>query len=230
LGLYLHLFDYSRCTFRSSILHGIRFIFYAFNRFVARRGVPRDVHSDNGTNFVGALEDFQRALEQWDQNKIHGKLLIGGSNWHFGPPEAHHHGGAWERMIRSIRQVLFHLMSEQTLTDEALLTFLTEAEKVLNDHLIVKASRDVDAFAALTPNHLILRHQCPSLPPGDFDKRDVYNARWRQAHYLADVFWKRFTSEYLLLLRLRSKWDHPQRNLQVGDLDLVVDEHVKRRV
>jgi hypothetical protein len=102
----------------------------AFHRFVARRGVPRDVHSDNGTNFVRALDDFQRAFEQWDQNKIHGKLLIGGSNWHFGPAEAHHHGGAWERMIRNVHQVLFHLMSEQTLTDEALLTFLTEAEKL----------------------------------------------------------------------------------------------------
>jgi hypothetical protein len=69
-------------------------ILCAFHRFVARRGVPRDVHSDNGTNFVRALDNFQRALERWDQNKIHGKLLIGGSNWHFGPPEAHHHGGA----------------------------------------------------------------------------------------------------------------------------------------
>jgi hypothetical protein len=121
-------------------------------------------------------------------------------------------------------------MSEQTLTDEALLTFLTEAEKVLNDHPIVKASSDVDAFSALTPNHLILRRQCPSLPPGDFDKQDMYNARWRQAHYLANVFWKRSTSEYLPLLHLRSKWHRPQRNLQLGDLVLVVDEHVKRRV
>jgi hypothetical protein len=71
-------------------------------------------------------------------------------------------------------------MSEQTLTNEALLTFLTEAEKVLNDHPIVKASSHVDVFAALTPNHLILRRHCPSLPPGDFDKQDMYNAWWRQ--------------------------------------------------
>jgi hypothetical protein len=138
----------------------------AFFRFVARRGVPHDVYSDNGTNFVGALDNFQHALERWDQNKIHSKLRSKGSNWHFGPPEAHHPGGAWERMIRSVRQVLFHLMSEQTLTDEALLTFLAEAEKVLNDCPIVTAVSDVDAFAALTPNDLILGRQSPSLPPG----------------------------------------------------------------
>jgi hypothetical protein len=141
----------------------------AFFHFVARRGIPRDVYSDNGRHFVGTLDDFQRALERWDQNKIHSKLLNKGSNWHFGPPEAHHSGGAWERMIRSTRQVLFHLMLEQTLTDEALLTFLAEAEKVLNDCPIVMAASDMDAFAALTPNDLILRRQSPSLPPGDFD-------------------------------------------------------------
>jgi hypothetical protein len=52
----------------------------AFFRFVARRGVPHDVYSDNGTNFVGALDNFQHALEQWYQNKIHSKLLTKGSN------------------------------------------------------------------------------------------------------------------------------------------------------
>ena len=192
----------------------------AFFRFVAR----------TGKNFVSAVNDFQCALKQWDQNKIHGKLLNGGSNWHFAPPEAHHHGGAWERMIRSVRQVLFHLMSEQTLTDEALLTFLTEAEKVLNDRPIVKSSSDVDAFAALTPNNLLLRRQSPCLPLADFNQHDLYNSKWRQAHYLADVFWKRFTSEYLPLLRLRSKLHRPQQNLQVGDLVLVVNEQVNRRV
>ena len=202
----------------------------AFFRFVARRGVPKDVYSDQGKNFVGAVNDFQHALERWDQTKIHGQLLNVGSNWHFGPPEAHHWGGSWERMIRSVRQVLFHVMSEQSLTEETLLTFVAEAEKVLNDRPIIKASSDVDAFAALTPNDLILRRQSPSLPPGDFDPHDMYKARWRQAHYLADVFWKRFTAEYLPLLQLRSKWHKPQRNLQVGDLVLLVNEHVKRRV
>jgi hypothetical protein len=132
--------------------------------------------------------------------------LSKGSNWHFGHPDAHHPGGAWEKMIRSVHQVLFHLMTEQTLANEALLTFLAEAEKVLNDRHIVMASSDVDAFAALTPNNLIFRRQSPNLPPGDFDKNDNYGARWRQAHYLADVLWKRFTNECLSLLRLCSKW------------------------
>ena len=201
-----------------------------FFRFIARRGIPKDVYSDNGRNFVGAVGDFQHAPERWDQNRIHGKLLNRGSNWHFGPPEAHHHGGAWERMIRSVRQILFHLMSEQMLTDETLVTFFAEAEKVLNVCPIVQVSSDVDAFAALTPNDLILRRQCPSLPPDDFDRQDLTKARWRQAHYLADVFWRRFTHDYLPLLHLCSKWHKPHHNLRVGDLVLMVTENVKRRV
>jgi hypothetical protein len=62
----------------------------AFFHFVARRGVPKDVYSFQGNNFVGAVDDFQHALERWDQTKIHGQLLNVGSNWHFGSPEAHH--------------------------------------------------------------------------------------------------------------------------------------------
>jgi hypothetical protein len=149
----------------------------AFFRFVARRGVPRDVYSNNGTNFVGAIDNMLL------NDGIKTRSIVNFGT--FGPLEAHHPRGASEWMIRSVRQVLFNLMSEQTLTDEALITFLAEAEKVLNDHPIVTASSDMDAFAALTPNDLIL-----SLPPGDFDKNDIYGTRRRQAHYLADVFWK----------------------------------------
>jgi hypothetical protein len=98
----------------------------AFFRFVTRRGVPKDVYSDQSKNFVGAVDDFQHALERWDQTKIHVQLLNVGSYWHFGPPEDL--GGSWEKMIRSVRQVLFHVMSEQSLTEETLLTFVAEAE------------------------------------------------------------------------------------------------------
>ena len=45
---------------------------------------------------------------------------------------------------------------------------------------------------------------------------------------LADLFWRRWMKEYLPLLQRRQKWLQPQRNLKVGDLVLVCDEHSKR--
>ena len=48
--------------------------------------------------------------------------------------------------------------------------------------------------------------------------------RWKQAHSLADVFWKRWIHEYIPALQLKQKWLRPRPSLDVGDLDLVVDE------
>ena len=92
----------------------------AFCRFVSRRGVPKDLYSDNGTNFVGAQEDIRHALAKWDQNRIENELLRKETNWHFNPPDASHAGGSWERMIRSIRSILCHLLGEQLVDDETI--------------------------------------------------------------------------------------------------------------
>ena len=198
----------------------------AFIRFVSRRGAPLELYSDNGTNFVGAKSDALAAMERWNHNKIRSELLEQGTNWHFGTPECSHANGVWERMIRTVRQVLFHLAYEQSLTDETLSTFLVEAEKVINDRPIVKLSSD-NAFSTLTPNHLLLRRRNPSVSPDESSTKAFYRAQWKQANYLASVFWNRWLKQYLPQLRLRQKWHMPHRNIQVGDLVLLV-EHSPR--
>ena len=60
-------------------------------------------------------------------------------------------------------------------------------------------------------------------------KEDLYSRRWwRQAQYLADVFWRRWISEYLPTLQVRQKWHKKNRNLQNNDLVLIVDERLPR--
>ena len=47
--------------------------------------------------------------------------------------------------------------------------------------------------------------------------------RWRQVQYLADQFWLRWKKEYFLCLQKREKWLKKERNVQIGDIVLMID-------
>ena len=45
---------------------------------------------------------------------------------------------------------------------------------------------------------------------------------------MANLFWHRWTQEYLLLLQERQKWTEVRKNFNVGDIVLVVDPTAPR--
>ena len=76
---------------------------------------------------------------------------------------------------------------------------------------------------------LLMSRGFKSLPPGVFEKRDLYSrSYWRQANFIANCFWRRWRIEYLLTLQTRSKWHDAQQNLKKGDLVLVSEELLHR--
>ncbi|XP_030854473.1 uncharacterized protein LOC115929512 [Strongylocentrotus purpuratus] len=201
----------------------------AIRRFIARRGTVKEMRSDNGTNLIGAQRELKREIENWNQAQISDAMLQRNIQWTFNPPGGSHHGGVWERQIRTVRQVLFNLVRQQRLDDEGLQTFLCEAEGIINGRPITKASNDPNDLEALTPNHLLLMKSQPALPPTITRETDIYvRRRWRQVQYMSDLFWRRWTKEYLPQLQQRQKWVEPHRNLQVDDLVLVVDQTIPR--
>lgn len=197
----------------------------AIRRFIARRGQVKEMYSDNGTNFRSADSELKKSIKEWNTSKIAKNLQEKGVQWHFNPPAGSHHGGCWERLIRSVRKILNISVKEQLLDEEGLHTLLCEAEAIINSRPITQASSDLNDLEALTPNHLLLLKIKPELPPGVFSKDDQYaNRRWRQVQYLADVFWKRWCKEYLMQLQERQRWSTPGRNFSVGDVVLIVDD------
>ncbi|XP_056588276.1 uncharacterized protein LOC130408847 [Triplophysa dalaica] len=198
-----------------------------FRRFVARRGQVLEICSDNGTNFVGAERELRKAIENLNHNLINDVLLLKSVKWVFNPPAASHHGGAWERLIRSVRKVLNSILKTQTLDEESLVTVFCEA--IVNGRPLTKASTDPQDLEALTPNHLLLLKSQPLLPPGLFEKEDVYACRrWKQVQYMSDLFWKRWVKEYLPGLQERQKWNTVKRNFVPGDLVVLVDDMAPR--
>ena len=196
-------------------------------RFIGRRGVPTDIYSDNGSNFKGADAELKRWIDHLDTDSLNERLLRRGIQWHFNPPYASHRGGVWERLIRSVRRTLNAICHEQTPNDETLQTFLIESERILNNRPIVPYISEDLNFISLTPNDLILLRGNHGLAFHD-TLLDRYKARWKSANHLANVFWKRWTREYLPILQQRQKWLFPHRNFQPGDVVLVVTGGLKR--
>lgn len=196
----------------------------AIRRFICRRGQVKYIRSDNGTNFVGAKRELQKAFSAMDADKMQNTLRNRGIEWTFNPPGASHHGGIWERLIRSVRQVLSSVLKEQPLDEEGLQTVLCEVEAILNSRPLTIVTNDTQDLQPLTPNDLLLLKARPVLPPGVFNKSDLYTKRrWKQVQYLANLFWRRWTLEYLPLLQERQKWNVKRRNFQCDDIVLVVD-------
>ena len=78
----------------------------ALRRFLARRGQVKEIRSDNGTNFTSGEKELREAVGTWNQAKIHDHLSQRNIKWLFNPPYGSHHGGIWERCIRTARNIL----------------------------------------------------------------------------------------------------------------------------
>ena len=79
------------------------FILYLRN-FVNRRGVPVQMRSDNSTIFVGFEKELSGASDFWDHDKIKSALSPMGITWIFNTPANPTEGGAWERLVQTVKR------------------------------------------------------------------------------------------------------------------------------
>jgi len=91
----------------------------ALRRFMARRGKPRELWSNNGTNFVGAHRELTIYLRD-----IKGSTAEEGIVWKFNPRPAPQFGGIWESTIKSAKYILARALKQAKLT-------LAELQKLL---------------------------------------------------------------------------------------------------
>ena len=97
----------------------------AFYRMVNRRGLPREMLSDNGGNFVGGNKELSDLVKQLDQDKIAKSTANQGIKWKFNPPHAPHFGGAHEIMIKGAKRAVYAILGNADITDEELMTAFT---------------------------------------------------------------------------------------------------------
>ncbi|XP_048243021.1 uncharacterized protein LOC124146421 [Haliotis rufescens] len=201
----------------------------ALRNFIGRRGNPQHLYSDNGTNFHGADNELRQCLHNLKQAKISDFLCVRGIQWHFNPPLSPHFGGAWERLVRSVKTALTCVLKGTLVHESVLRTSLIEVEAMLNSRPLTYNSANPNDFTALTPNHFLLGRSNPFQPVDVFqDKEMCSRKRWRQAQVLADHLNRRWMREYLPNLTVRHRWRVGGCRISVGDLVLIVDDYKPR--
>lgn len=187
--------------------------------FINRRGKPKAVRSDNGTNLVWVANNYKDR---------YGRPL----NWKFIPPAAPAQGGAWERLVRSIKRALSQMELPGSLTDEELQNFLIRAESLVNARPLTEIPTH-PSQPALTPNHFLFGSSNGDQDGSDDENEDeiddcqrVYDQllEEREEHrQLLQMFWDRWSKEYLPLIAARKKWKWRTEPLAVGDLVFIVE-------
>lgn len=100
----------------------------AIQNFIGRRGRPKELYSDNGTNFHGANNTLKQEFEKLNKDQIQEEFTTSEMTWAFNPAKASHMGGCWERMIGIDKKCLDEGMTTRHLTDEMLVNLFIETE------------------------------------------------------------------------------------------------------
>ncbi|XP_053968485.1 uncharacterized protein LOC128869910 [Anastrepha ludens] len=196
----------------------------AIRNFISRRGYPREIFSDNGTNFKASEKIISESLKNIDLNGI--ASSFDRVKWRFNPPSAPHMGGAWERLVRSVKTVLYEILPSTSFSDESLRSALNEVEFILNARPLTFVSLENGDDEALTPNHLLIGSSDGYKPICS----DTVNLRqrWQLTQQFADRFWHRWVKEYIPVISRRTKWFTKQRPVRIGDVVVIADQDLPR--
>ncbi|XP_058840343.1 uncharacterized protein LOC131695821 [Topomyia yanbarensis] len=201
----------------------------ALRRFIARRGRPAHIHSDNGKNFEGAKNEmgklFAMLKNQNEIDKISSYCAEEGITWHLNPPKAPHFGGLWEAAVKVAKKHLFRQLGPSRLSFEDISTVLTQVESMMNSRPLLPMSDDPNDLAALTPAHFLIGTSILALPDPDHHNIPVNRLdHYQQLQLHVQKCWKHWRSEYLQELQKDTTKHLRNEQILPGRMVIVVDE------
>lgn len=192
----------------------------SLKRFIARRGRPSKVYSDNGKTFVAAAKWLKKVQKD---EKFHSFLSDQSITWQFNLSRAPWWGGHFERLIGVMKSSFYETVGQGLLTWEELSEVILDIEMTMNNRPLCYLEEDVQ-LPTLTPNSLLFLNSniLPELQPYHLEERDLRkHAKFLQK--TKDAMWRRRTTEYLRALRERHRLKHgnKQSSLAVGDVVII---------
>ena len=204
----------------------------ALRRFVARRGAPSLIVSDNARTFQATEKALNKLVENSAVRNDLDNLRV---EWKFNLERAPWWGGFFERMVGSVKSCLRKVLGNARLTFDEMRTVLVEIEGTLNSRPLTYNYDEVER-EVLTPSHLIFGRRINSLPDESVSRLDdegenmSYSDRFRYISTRLAHFWARWRNEYLADLREyhRSKPGTNLRVIEIGDVVTVHEDNKKR--
>ena len=167
---------------------------HSLRRFIARRGCPSLIISDNGSVFTA--DDTQSFAAS---RYITWQFNVSGAPWW---------GGIWERLVGSVKRCIKKVVGVRRLGYTELQTLLLEIECVLNNRPLCP-DYDSEVVDVLTPNHLVFGRRLENINFEDqidvnFNEDSTeLNKVEKRLLMLITQFWKIWRKEYLILLRAK---------------------------
>lgn len=195
-------------------------------RFIARRGKPIKLISDNGTNFVGAKSEIDQIANflKGSTDSFQSFCANEGIQWKFIPAYSPHFGGLWEAGVKSLKFHLKRVVCNTLLVYEDFQTILVQIESILNSRPLYPSSSDPNDLTPITPAHFIIGRSFSTLPDPNFNDVPVNRlSRFQHIQSLQQHIWKRWSKDYLTELQHRQKWFTNQPNIQLGTLVTIKD-------
>lgn len=201
----------------------------SFKKFIARRGRPTRVYSDNGSTFVGAASWLRKVMKD---EKFNDFLAKNGIQWQFNLSRAPWWGGQFERLVGLVKRALYKSIGRGRLSWEELEEVLIDVEVALNGRPLCYVEEDIQQ-PILTPNSMLFSQtsQLPELKHHHIEDQSLK----KRAKYLSkckEAMWLRWTKEYIRGLRERHCANRTDSSkdfgLKVGDVVIIRSDEKNR--
>ena len=188
------------CLFTCTAVHAVHLevaFLEAFRRFIARRGKPNKIISDNAATFKAAKNAIDIAWNDITRDcEVHIYLSKNRIEWKFIIELSTSMGGFYERLVGITKISLKKIIGKLFLTHTQLQTIITEVEAVINSRPLVYVDDDLEN-EIIMPNHFLslnTKNGTPELIRNneDDDKNDpnYQNEELTIAHKLLET-WKK---------------------------------------
>ena len=199
----------------------------SLKRFIARRGRPEKIFSDNGKTFIAAEKWLRGVRKEEKRNDWLAKHHV---EWQFNLSRAPWWGGQFERTIGLMKQALYKSIGKGNLWWEELESVILDIETTINARPLSYVEDDVQ-MPLLTPATMLFGQPnlVPEEDPEQIEQSDL-RKRARYPQRCKDVLWSRWSSEYLKALRERHNLNHKTREMKltVGEVVLIKGEERNR--